>query len=166
MLEWITSKVVVSIAALLVLTSVSGFFLTQREGWKENEVLQVSKEISKLVNQVSMINAEATVIVNFGDSTSGFNLPSTIDGEAYTVQLDRTSAKCTLRDLEGRSYFYTAVHLFPPSEVNLTNRTQLRSFDLDHQNLKVHSTGNLFLLRAKTVTDGIVNFETFIFAGE
>ena len=165
MLEWITSKVVVSIAALLVLTSVSGFFLTQREGWKENEVKQVSKELSKLVNQASMINAETTIIINFGGSSSGINLPSTIDGEAYTVQLDRTSAKCTMKDHEGRSYFFTAVHLFQPSEVNLTNKTQLRMFDLDHQDLKVHSSGNLFLLRARTVYEGKVNFETFIFAG-
>lgn len=166
MLEWITSKVVVSVAALLILASVGGFFVTQREGWKDAQAANISKDVAKLVNQVSTVNSNLTTIIHFGDSSPGINLPSNVDGATYVMKFDRTSVRCELNGRSSISEFYTAVHLYPPSDVDLKNLTQKRENDLNHQTFTTHSTGKIVLMRARAATTGASEFETFVFVGE
>jgi hypothetical protein len=166
MLEWITSKVVVSIAALLILVSVGGFFVTEREGWKDAQATNISKEIAKLVNQVSTLNSNLTTVIHFGDGDSGINLPSNVDGASYVIKFDRTTVRCELNGRSSRSDFYTGVHLYSPSDIDLKNLTQKREHDLDHQTMITHSAGKIVLMRAKAATSGAAEFETFVFIGD
>ena len=165
MLEWITSKVVVSIAALLILASVSGFFVTEREGWKDAQATNISKEIAKLVNQASTVNSNLTSVIHFGEGDSGINLPSNVDGSSYIITFDRTTVRCELNGRSSISDLYSGVHLYPPTDIDLKNLTQKREHDLDHQTLTTHSSGKIVLMRARTVTSGAPEFETFVFVG-
>jgi hypothetical protein len=162
MLEWLTSKVVVSVAALLILVSVGGFFAIQQESMKGSELKNVSNNLAKAINQVSTINSEANLVISFDNEGKGAHLPSSINGERYSVELQRNFIICKMGDKTASSELFSNVHLFAPTGTDLSNTTLLRQKDLDHQSLKIHSSGEILILREQTGPQNAMVFETFI----
>jgi hypothetical protein len=162
MLEWITSKVVVSIAALLMLVSVGGFFTIQQDGMKGSELKNVSDNLAKAINQVSTLNSEATLVISFDNEGKGAHLPSSINGERYSVEMQRDLILCKMGGKEAATELLTNVHLFDPTGIDLTNKTMLRQKDILHQSIKISSIGEILVLRERTGSQDAQAFETFI----
>lgn len=163
MLEWMTSKIVVSIAALIVLASLSGFFVIQRENLIDEELRGVAKEIAGTINDVNVINSKATLLVRFGGSDKGTRMPSDIDGDPYKVTIYRDMVICSVGDRTARAFLFESVHLFPPLAVNLSNLTELRTKDLGHPMVETSSQGSFIIMREYVGEGGSRELGTFIF---
>jgi hypothetical protein len=164
MLEWVTSKVVVSIAALVVLASVSGFMYVQRESWKEDQLSQVSKKISGTINEVSSINAETILFLGF-DEGDGIELPDEVGNRPYDIRIERDMVRCQQGELYASSYFLRSVHLFSPDDVDLTNRSNIIDHDRDHYRLETGPTGVIMVQRAPVGIGNELGYETFVYIG-
>jgi hypothetical protein len=162
MLEWVTSKVVVSIAALLILVSVGGFFTVQQDGMKGSALKNVSDNLAKAINQVSTMNSQTTLVISFDNEGKGAHLPSSINGDRYSVQLQRDLIICKMGDKTANSNLYTNVHLFDPTGIDISNKTLVRQQDISHQSIKISSVGELLVLRERTGLGDSMVFETFI----
>lgn len=163
-MEWVTSKVVVSIAALVILASVGGFLALQREAWKDEGLSQAAGAIASAINDVSSINSEASVTISFEDGGGGLHVSGRIDGERYTVEITRDRVRCSLDDKARWKDLYGLVHLFHPSAANLTNASEVRALDDGHQKMSMRSTGSIQILRV-LVGESDGHYETFIVRG-
>jgi len=162
MLEWITSKVVVSIAALLMLVSVGGFFAVQQDGMKSSELKNASDNLAKAINQMSTMNSESNLVISFANDGKGAHLPSSLNGERYSIELQRDFIFCKMAGKTVTSELYTNVHLFDPTSIDLSNTTLVRQKDLSHQSVKFSSVGEILILRERAGPPGAQGFETFI----
>lgn len=153
---------VVSIAALLMLVSVGGFFAIQQDSMKGSELKNASDNLAKAINQVSTMNSEATLVISFDNEGKGAHLPSSINGERYSVELQRNFIICKMGGKTATSELYVNAHLFAPTGIDLSNTTLLRQKDLANQSIKLHSNGEILILRERTGTQDAQVFETFI----
>lgn len=166
MLEWLTSKIVISVAALVILASVGGFLAVQTQVWEDEELRNVAKEISGTVNDISTIQAETVVFLSFGDDGNGLSVKASIGGDHYDVEVFRDMVRCKQGDRRSASFFYHSIHLYPPSMVDRSNMTAIRSMDLELGKLDTTSTGKMIIMRVLVGDLGSQTFETFLFLGD
>ncbi len=90
MMEWLSSKMAVALAATLMLSSVTACFLSQK-GHSENEELEsVARNLAAFVDNALSLPGTVTLTVAYGGD-GDLILPSSVGGSAYRVQLRRDS---------------------------------------------------------------------------
>ena len=86
MFGWLSSKVVTTMAVLVIAVSFTGLFSMQADYYRTLELEDLANAITDLVTEVDLLTCEATVTVNWTSSAASHGLPREFHGEAYLVQ--------------------------------------------------------------------------------
>ena len=165
MLDWLSSKFAMMVAALLILASAFALLGIQRSGYEDAGLKAVADEIADGVNYVSRLNAEARAEMNLGGNDSGGGLPSKINGKAYSVNLSGTGVLVTQETKGALAHFSSRVHAWNPAHVDLGNETAVGKMD-DKVGFVLVDSGARFVIESRMMEKEDGNgFEVFVYEG-
>jgi hypothetical protein len=112
---WLSSKVVTSVAVLVITGSFMGLFSMQADYYRTLELEDMANAITDLVTEVDLLTCQALVEVNWTDQAESHGLPRTFQGEPYMVHFTPERPYLVWNDVrvKGR-YFPSPVQLFGP----------------------------------------------------
>ena len=90
MLEWLSSKMAVAVAAMLLLSSATAYFANQRDSVQRMEIENVARGIAGFIDAVLDLSGEAEFAAAC-DGDAGLLMPSEIGGSPYEIHLRRDS---------------------------------------------------------------------------
>ncbi len=166
MLDWLSSKVAMSLAALLLLAGVVGFFLVQRDRAVYDALQDTVDRAAAYLDEFSRGAGETATSVAVGGSqdpgaTEGLQLPAMAAGESYLLTLyrsyvvagtDRHRAFATLR---------VPIHFFEPRAGTYTSE-EIAAMDVLHPSATLGAGGLAVLSRRYITVDGVSILETFV----
>jgi hypothetical protein len=94
LIEWLSSKVAMAVAVLVVTGSVLGYSAYQRSTSYEGEVVDVARSVARWLETFSTSNGEMHSNITF-DRWGNLRLPPSIDGNPVSVNLSRNSVIVT-----------------------------------------------------------------------
>ncbi len=160
MLDWLASKVSMTIAAMVLLTSAAGFFAWLHADTSRRSLAAVAENLAAFLDAVSSVRGDATFVLSFG-SGIGHVLPNQIDGALYELEIGRSAVVLTRGATVAFAVLGIPVHLFRPSARTFSS-VELASLDDDHPRIRVHSSGRLDVLRVSVEIEGQRTFATFV----
>ena len=86
MLEWLSSKMSVVLASMLLLSSMTAYFANQRDYARRQELETVARGLSSFVNAVFGVHGTTEFEVSFAGG-GDLVLPSRIGGSPYSVRM-------------------------------------------------------------------------------
>jgi len=90
MLEWLSSKMAVAVAALLLLSSATAYFANQRDSIHGLELENVARGIAGFIDAVLDLPGETEFVAGC-DGDVGLLMPKEIGGSPYEINLRRDS---------------------------------------------------------------------------
>lgn len=162
LLDFITSKIAMMIAAVIILTSVLGIFSMQREDAKELELRNVADRISGAVNNLNTVLGETSEVITFTKGEDGIFLNPKIDGKTYEIII--TQNEVVVKQ-EGKNFlreFVVNIHTWEPENM-LYNLTQLQYKDEENTKLDFRSGEDFIIQRKLIEIDGEKEYMTFVY---
>ena len=168
MFDWLSSKVAMSVAALIIVASMVAFFSMQRESMHQLEFQNIADTIAKTVNDVSASTASFKKNITFNKDKSGARyIPATFYGKTYLIIFYLDSVDIKQGGLKARASFSKKVHLYNPSTLNnsyLVSKSELRWRDSGNLTMTLTSGQSDICLEQKTLcVDGETEFHTFVY---
>ncbi|MEM3341569.1 MAG: hypothetical protein QW728_02650 [Thermoplasmata archaeon] len=168
MLDWIYSKVAISIAVLVVVATIVAFFTLQRNTIERTELNNIADIIAFNVNLVSKKTDEFITNVTFAEgSPQVVQLPGMYKNEPYNLKIQPDQVVISQGSEQVASSFTAIIHCWNPKLLGqysyYTNETIIWGIDQTHNELSFKS-GNDFLIHQKKLNiNGSVVFRTFIY---
>jgi hypothetical protein len=160
-LELLTSKIAMMVAAIVILTSVLGIFSMQREDTKELELRNITDKITVTINNMNTIMGETKEIITFKEGEDGIFLKPKVDGKTYEITITRyevivrQDAKTFLRN------FIEDIHLWVPEKTEY-NSTQIQDINKENMKLDFISGADFVIQRKLIEIDGEKGYMTFV----
>ncbi|MEM3342415.1 MAG: hypothetical protein QW728_06945, partial [Thermoplasmata archaeon] len=115
MFDWFTSKIAVSVAALILLSAVAGFFVYQRNS-VDIEKLQIKADnIARIINQMSTLQSQSSMRIVFTSEQDGVYIDPMIDGNSYTITIYANMVLLEMKGAKAVAHLISNVHLWAPS---------------------------------------------------
>jgi len=152
MLDFITSKIAMMIAAVIILTSVLGIFAWQREDSKALELRNIADEISNSINEFNSISGETKVNVTFEKSNEGIYLNPKVDGEDYEIIITQSEVIVRQNDRLFLRNFISSVHIWEPNS-EFYDKDEIKDNDSKSPQQELRS-GEDFQIYRKLVNSG------------
>ena len=118
MLDWLSSKVAMTLAALLMLAGVAGFFLAQRDRAVQDTLDTISREAAAFIDGVSRCPCEIATSISLGPPPSGaaegLELPALAAGQTYSLVLYPSYVVADGGGSRAVAVLRTLVHLWNP----------------------------------------------------
>jgi hypothetical protein len=169
MIEFVTSKVVGAIAALLLLGSILGFFAVQRSAAEERQFREMCGTLARTIDGVSSLDGTTGVNVTFGGNGPGLQLDFSFRNQGYDIEIRAGQVIFRQGGLAAVSALARPVHPWDPKL--LGNGTALYVPEgelarLDHDNavLKSPSGKDLVVESRLVYIWGEPRYETFVHA--
>lgn len=162
MLEFLTSKIAMMMAAMIILISVMGIFTMIREDAEDLELRDVTDSISQSINDINSINGDTKELLTFQKGKDGIYLRPEIGGKDYEIIL--TQKKVMVRQDEEVfiEEFITSIHLWEPVN-NVYNMTEIQDMDAGNPQLNFMS-GEDFVIERKLINlQGENGYMTFVY---
>ena len=162
MLDWVMSKIAMSVVAVILILLGVGYIESQRDSLEQLELRNTARGLADLVNELAGTNSNITIIVSpAGEHSSGY-LPATIAGKAYTIQIMPQFVAIEQDGVRRTGQFSEIIHPWQPTTTVFTNE------DIDRQDtaatplafksgVKVHSK------RQMITVDGDHQWHTFVY---
>jgi hypothetical protein len=163
MLEFISTKVVVSIAALVILASIGGFMYLQKETIREQALNSAVNEFVSIVDSVSRVDSELSLIMTFSEDGKGVHLRDLVDDKRYSLKIFKGRAIATQDGISSSAEFSEDVHLFCPAELKKIAASDLQILDLAHQQFETQSNGEIFIENRLIDLDDRDSYLTFLY---
>ena len=160
MLDWLASKVAMTVAAMLLLTAAAGFFAWEQADAARRSVAVVAEDLARFLDVVSALKGEATFAVSFG-AGPGHVLPDRLDGSPYEIEIDRGAVIASRGSIFAFAVLGVPVHLFHPEGRSFSS-ADLARLDGDHPALHTTSSGSLKVERLAIEVDGVPTYATFV----
>jgi hypothetical protein len=164
LIEWLSSKVAMAVAVLVITGSVLGYFAYQRAASYEYEVADVARAVARYVETFSTLAGETRATVTVGPG-GNLALPASINGKPVYVNVTKEIVIVTCG-----KYTVTAAHTIPYLHFWSTdNRTMkadaISQADFDHRwTGQVASPGKIVLERRDIFVSGTEQLVTFCYA--
>jgi hypothetical protein len=130
LIEWLSSKVAVAIAVVVIIASVAGYFAMQRDTFSESEVDDVAFSLARWLEAFSMLGGQVQSNVTFTEWGS-LELPAAVDGQTVVVNVTLNSVIVTCGGYIVVEEYSAPVHLWEPVN-RTTNVTAIADMDLAH----------------------------------
>ncbi len=162
MLDWLASKVAMTLAALLLLAGVTGFFLAQRGMVVQDALQGIADGVASYVDEVSSVAGEMTTSLSVGASAGdkGFALPARAAGNPYVLVLFATHVVADDGVHRAMAGLTEPIHLWKPSAGPYTAR-DVAAMDAGHPSLALG--GTITIARRVIEVDGAGGPATFAF---
>ncbi len=166
MLDWLASKVAMSLAALLLLAGVVGFFLAQRDRAVHDALQDIADRAAAYVDALSESAGELATSISVGspmgpDAVAGMELPDLAAGEPYLLTLYHAYVVAGTDGDRAFTVLHTPVHFFEPEARPFTSE-EITGLDAVHPSATLGHGGLAVLSRRYVTVDGAARLETFI----
>jgi hypothetical protein len=161
-LDLLTSKIAMMVAAIIILTTVLGIFTMQREDAKGLELKNIAEKISNSINSINSINGETQESLTFQKEEEGIFLEPEIDGKGYDIILTQNKVLIRQNDHVFIENFVTPIHVWDP-EKTAYNSTQILNKDKENTRLEFTSGEDFVILRKMVELDGEKGYMTFVY---
>lgn len=158
MLDWLSSKLVMTVAALLLLGIGVGTFALQRENAWQESLQQWANGVADLLDSVHRVSQEVQVGVRLEPGETGF-----FGERSFTVTILESSVVVESWGHVATSSFMAEVHLWPPSSTNL-HVIDISALDSAHKSLVLSSGQTLVVERARLSLHGTM--VTLVYSSE
>ncbi len=162
MLDFVMSKIAMMIAAIVILTSVLGFFYFQREEAKDLELENIAEKFTDAVNNINSLQGETVVNVTFDEGKEGIYVRPNVNGNNYEILMSRSNIIITQEKRRASDNFITPVHLWEP-ENKAYNQTQIEQKDDDNKKLEFVSGQDFKIERKFLEISGENEYMTFVY---
>jgi len=86
MIEWLASKMAVALAVILLISSVSAYFVSDREAQRRGELRNIAKGVADFIDVVFDLDGEAVMLVSY-QKDADLVLPQEVGGASYKLDL-------------------------------------------------------------------------------
>jgi DNA repair protein RadC len=164
MLDWLSSKIAMIIAATILIAAVSGYFLLQQRGLERVEVQEVADLIAARINDISSINGETEILMTFdeGKSYRGTLLQRTIAGISYEIEIRRDVVRVSAGDHVVSSRLHERIHVWNPSDIDSATSEDMANADRNSSAIKFNA-GNDFIIENRRMIIGEMQYPTFVY---
>lgn len=160
MLDYLMSKLVWIVAAVVLTASILGVFAWQRRSTEELEIEERAEGLKKVINDLCNLESEFKGSVGYQEGGNNtFYLDPTIDEKPF--ELNFTTAGLFIEQSDERVWedFIDAVHLYDPYFLGHNTSSILKDVDAVVNSLSLKS-GEKFMLETKEFNDV---YEVFIY---
>ena len=166
MLDFITSKIAIVMAAVFILLVALGMYEIQNNAIEEEELENIANKISATIDEISAMEASTKVNLTFEDLGEGIYLKPKVGDDTYEI---RITPNLVFIDQNGRgtySHLITAVHLWKPDK-NGYNATELEYLD-NNRELKIVSGDKVVIIVERTQIEamGLLEHHTFVYTSQ
>ncbi len=163
MIDWLSSKFALLVAALLILASAFTIIRIQRRSIEDLELERIAEDIASVVNSAALVNAQSSIVVEFGRGGQGGSLPSDVGGVPYTVNLTRTAALVIQNSKGFMAVFIESVHLWEPGQDSIDGALSIEEMDESHRYLQLDSRTDFVVERKIVKTEEGDGYHTFVY---
>jgi len=164
-IDWISTKVAMSLAALLLLAGSVSFFLAQQNEARHDALQSIADRAAAYLDEVSRSPGELATSISLGPGGT-LELPALAAGEAYVLTLYRSYVVAGFEGERAFAALDTPIHMWQPRAGSYT-AAQVADLDTLHPSLTLESggtvSGTAILSRRSLVIDGTPTLETFAF---
>ncbi len=166
MLDWLSSKVAMSLAALLLLAGVVGFFLAQRDRAVHDALQDIADRAAAYIETLSESAGELATSISVGspmdpDAVAGMELPDLAAGEPYLLTLYHAYVVTGTDGDRAFAVLHIPVHFFEPEARSFTSE-EIEGLDVALPSATLGHGGLAVLSRRYLTVDGSARLETFV----
>lgn len=158
MLDWLASKVAMTVAAMVLLASAAGFFAWQHAETARRSLDGTAENIARFLDTVSSLHGEASFTISFAPGAS-FVLSGGAGG--YEVEIHRRDVLVMRGGTVAFAPLGFPVHLFRPDRPSYAG-TEIAALDAAHAGIRLPTDRSLEVLRLAIAIDGQEMFATFV----
>lgn len=166
MLDWLSSKVAMSLAALLLLAGVVGFFLAQRDRAVHDALQDIADRAAAYIDTLSESAGELATSISVGSAmdpgaVAGMELPALAAGEPYSLTLYHAYIVAGTDGDRAFAVLRTPIHFFEPEARPFTSE-EVADLDVVHPSAILGHGGFAVLSRRYITVDGTARLGTFV----
>ncbi len=165
MIDWLVPKVAMTLAALLMLAGVVGFFTAQGERAVQEALEAIAVAVAAYVDEVSRSTGELAASLSVGppppEAPEGLALPARAAGKPYVLVLHPSHVAVTAGGRRAMAGFDATVHLWLP-EARAYSMAGMEAADASHTSLPLGG-GWVALTRQRIEVGGERVLGTFVF---
>lgn len=165
MLDWLTSKTAVIVAAIVILGVMIGFFMFQFANLKEQSLEDEANGLAHYINDVTSRDAACKIRFTFSRDVNGYELPATINGERYSIQISPYQVVIEQDGDRAVADIMQPVHMFFPPQCNNIELDDIMRADLMVDNFSIRS-GRDFWVENKMYHCPGEDYLTFCYVGD
>lgn len=162
MLDFVTSKIAMMIAAIVILTSVIGIYALQRGQTKDLELRNISDKIAEAIGNINNLQGETKINVTFDRGEEGICIEPTVNGKNYEILISQYKVMITQEKRRAISNFVVSIHLWVPLS-NAYNTTQIEDNDETNKTLGLVSGEDFKIERKLVEISGENDYRTFVY---
>ena len=163
MLDWLSSKFVMMIAGVLILTSAITLIGVQKDGLEEFELKQIANKIADAVNSIGQTLAETKSSMEFEKKAGAQSLPLEVGGKGYTVNMSQSSVVVTQGSKGFSARFSVQAHYWNPNLEAVSNKSHLEEMDCAHRYLSLNSSSRFVIEHKIIMMEECNEFHTFVY---
>lgn len=162
-MEWLSSKVAVAVAVLVITASVLGYFAFQRSDSHEGEVAEAARSMARYVEAFSSLTGEVRSNVTVGGG-GNLELPSSINGNSVCVNMTRSYVIVACGGYSAsEKHSAASVHLWQPGNGSY-NTSSIALLDAENRwTGEVDGQGEFVLERKEIRVSGVWELHTFCY---
>ncbi len=162
MLEFITSKIAMMMAAIIILTSILAVFTLVREDADDLRLRNHAETISDAISNMNAINGETKEIITFQKGVDGIYLKPEIDGNEYEIKIYQNRVMVRNEDASFIEKFMGQVHLWEP-EGTAYDPNEIQDKDKENLQLSFISNEDIVIDRRLIEVEGENGYMTFVY---
>jgi hypothetical protein len=160
-IDWLSTKVAMSLAALILLAGVVAFFLAAQQEARHDALQSIADRAAGILDEVSRTKGEMNITISVGPGGTQ-ELPGQAGGEPYSLTLYPSYVVAGFDGERAFAVLHTPVHLWEPRAGAYT-AARVADLDTRHPSLSIGSGGTVVVVRRYLMLDGSPTLETFAF---
>ena len=170
-IDWVTSKIAMSVAALVIIGAVVSYFTVSINTNDQYDYLEsIASTIAGGVN--SAIDHQSEIMVNITshpDIEPGRYIPETIDGDPYTIVLFNNFVSIEYQNYRVTADFIGHVHLgsWKNSDAlksRMVSEEFIEEYDHNHRIMTIPSGDTIHIEKIRLSVDGRDEYHVFVYS--
>jgi len=167
-LDWLSSKVAMTLAALFLLAGVAGFFVAQRDRAVQDGLQTIADEAAAYVDEVTRSAGALCTSISIGSPVDppsnpvGLELPALAAGRGYLLVLHGSFIVADDGGRRAESGLRVPVHLWEPGG-RPYSVDEIAILDATSTSLSMGPGGSMAISRQAIEVDGMTALETFAY---
>lgn len=162
MLELVTSKIAMMIAAMIILTSFLAIYALQRDSGQDLRLQNIADKIAGAIDDLNTLSGETIVNLTFERGKEGIYVKPTVEGKSYEIMISRYRVFITQESHRGISNLVGPIHLWEPL-MNSFNHTNIENIDRENKTLELTSGEDFKIERKSVEISGENQYLTFVY---
>jgi hypothetical protein len=163
MIDWLSSKFALLVAAVFILASAFSIIRIQRRSIEDLELERIAEDIASIVNSAALINGQTSIGVEFGKGSQGESFPAEVGGAPYTIKFTHTAVLIVQSSKGFLAVFIGSVHLWKPGQYSAEGARSIEEIDQSHRHLQLESGTDFVVERKLIEMEGGDEYRTFVY---